>query len=709
MNMKREKEWESKIEELLSKMSTEEKIGQICQLYLTEKSAPQVAELAEKGLVGSVVLTGTAFAGNSTGTDIDRDAMTTVQNAALRSPSGIPILFGKDVIHGYRTIFPIPLAQAATFDAELVKEAASRMAAEASRSGIQWTYAPMLDLARDARWGRIIESFGEDPYLASVMARASVEGIQGDDMSADDKIVACAKHFVGYGAAEGGRDYNKSEITDYTLRNMYLPAFRTAVDAGIQTFMNNFGDIGGEPCVFSKYLFRDILRDEWGFDGFVVSDWGSIANQTGKGTAETKREAAMRAFRAGIDMEMVSRCYYENMQELLDSGDITTEMLDDAVRNILRVKLRAGLFEKPCLNLGELDIYREDDMAFSKKIAEKCMVLLKNDGNVLPLPRDKKIFVTGTYAYERRSILGNWCPGATDEKVNPFVDCMKEVFGKEQIMSTDVYEIGYQYARQADYAVVAVGENWRETGEGNSMARIELSERELELVKTVRRVARKVVVVVFAGRPLALSELLPHADAILYAWHPGTRGTDAAASILAGDASPEGRLPVSMLRSTGQIPTYYNHPLAQYHYREYRDELPTPLYPFGYGLSYTEFSYGEPTLDVESLSLSELMAGKTVKVKVALKNTGDRDGVETVQVYVRDRFAYKSRPDIELKGYQKVSVEKGGETVVEITLGKNAFGYYPEKDFVIETGDFDILVGPHSEELKSVAFNVKKG
>ena len=708
MSMVREKEWENKIEELLSGMSTEEKIGQISQLYLTEKSAPQVAELAEKGLVGSVVLTGTAFAGNSTGTDIDRDAMIAVQNAALRSPSGIPILFGKDVIHGYRTIFPIPLAQAATFDAELVKEAASRMAAEASRSGIQWTYAPMLDLARDARWGRIIESFGEDPYLASVMAKASVEGIQGDDMFAEDKLVACAKHFVGYGAAEGGRDYNKSEITDYTLRNMYLPAFRAAVDAGIQTFMNNFADIGGEPCVFSKYLFRDILRGEWGFDGFVVSDWGSIENQTGKGAAKDTREAAMRAFRAGIDMEMCSRCYYENMQGLLESGDVTMDMLDDAVRNILRVKFRAGLFEKPSLNLGELDIYREDDMAFSKKIAEKCMVLLKNDGNVLPLPRDKKIFVMGSYAYERRSILGNWCPGATDEKVNPFVDCMKEVFGKAQIMSTDVYEIGYQFARNADYAVVAVGENWRETGEANSMSRIELSPRELELVKTVRRVAKKVIVVVFAGRPLALSELLPHADAILYAWHPGTCGTDAAAAILAGDAAPEGRLPVSMLRSTGQIPTYYNHPRAQWHYREYRDELPTPLYPFGYGLSYTEFAYGEPMLDVESLSLSELMAGNTVNVRVSVSNTGNRDGVETVQVYVRDKASYKTRPDIELKGYKKVSISVGGEETVEITLDKNAFGYYPEKDFVIETGDFDILVGPHSENLQAVSFAVTK-
>ena len=707
MNTKRE-EWAEKIEQLLSEMSTDEKIGQISQLYLTEKSAPVVAELAEKGLVGSVVLTGTAFAGNSTGTDIDRDAMIAVQNAALRSPSGIPVLFGKDVIHGYRTIFPIPLAQAATFDADLVKEAASRMAAEAARSGIQWTFAPMLDLARDARWGRIIESFGEDPYLASVMAKASVEGIQGDDMSADDKIIACAKHFVGYGAGEGGRDYNKSEITDYTLRTMYLPAFRTAVDAGIQTFMNNFADIGGEPCVFSKYLFRDILRTEWGFDGFVISDWGSIEHQIGKGSAEDKREAAMRAFRAGIDMEMVSRCYYENMHDLLDSGDITQEMLDDAVRNILRVKFRAGLFEKPCLNLGELDIYREDDMAFSKKIAEKCMVLLKNEGNVLPLPRDKKIFVTGTYAYERRSILGNWCPGATDEKVTPFVDCMKETFGKAQIMSTDVYEIGYQYARQADYAVVAVGENWRETGEANSLSRIELSPRELELVKTVRRVAKKVIVVVFAGRPLALSELLPHADAILYAWHPGTRGTDAAAAILAGDALPEGRLPVSMLRSTGQIPTYYNHPRAQFHYREYRDELPTPLYPFGYGLTYTQFVYGEPTLSTQSLSLSELLSGKEIKVQVTLRNTGDRDGVEAVQVYVRDKFSYKTRPDVELKGYKKVSVSVGCEETVEITLGKDAFGYYPEKDFVVEPGDFDILVGPHSEELQSVSFTVTK-
>lgn len=699
--MKNNRETEKRIKELLARMTFAEKLGQLRQMNLTAANADQAVALAKEGRLGSVVLTASAFAGNTTGTDIDRDAMTAVQNAACQSRIGIPVLFGKDVIHGYRTIFPIPLAQAATFDAGLVREAASRMAAEASRSGIQWTYAPMLDLARDPRWGRMIESFGEDPYLSALFGKASVEGIQGDDMSADDKIVACAKHFVGYGAAEGGRDYNKSEITDYTLRNMYFPAFRAAVDAGIGTFMNNFADIGGEPCVFSEYLFREVLRKEWGFDGFVVSDWGSICNQIAKGSAGDKREAALRAIHAGIDMEMVSTAYEEEMENLVRDGDVDISLIDEAVANILRVKMRSGLFEKPSLHLGELDIYRKEDMDFSLEIAKQCMVLLKNEDNVLPLKKGSRIYVGGPFADDTRTVLGNWCPGATDEKVHPFSACMKETFG-DNVVSSPLDDYGYFMARHnADYAVLAVGESWRVSGEANSMASVELSAPQRELVRQMRKIAKKVILVVFAGRPLSLAEVEPYADAILYAWHPGTRGTDAAAAILAGEYNPSGRLPVSMLRSTGQIPTYYNHPKAQYHYREYRDELPTPLYPFGYGLSYTTFSYSDISVDRNVLSLADLDAGKAFTVTFTLENTGNFTGTEVAQLYVRDMVARKTRPDMELKGFVKTELKPGEKKTLSIQVTKDALGYYPEKTYVVEPGEFELMLGRDSEQVLS--------
>lgn len=703
-----EKEIEKRVSEILGRLTVDEKIGQLVQLSLSEKSVDRLVALAKEGRLGSAILTATAFAGNSTGTDIDRDAMLAVQTAACESRSGIPVVFGKDVIHGYRTIFPIPLAQAATFDADLVEEAASRMTREAAHSGIQWTFAPMLDLARDPRWGRIIESFGEDPYLGALFGAASVRGIQGDDMSREDKMIACAKHFVGYGAAEGGRDYNKSEITDYSLRNSYFPAFKAATEAGIGTFMNNFADIGGEPCVFSKYLFRDVIRGEWGFDGFVVSDWGSIANQIGKGSCENLDEAAERALTAGIDMDMCSSTYLDRMKALVEDGTIPMKLLDEAAGNVIRVKLRAGLFERPKAFLGELDIYHQDDMDFSFKMAKECMVLLKNSDNTLPLSKEIKIHVAGPFSKEKRSILGNWCPGATDEMVVPFVDAMREVFGKSHITFEELYDTGYAAARRADAIVLALGESWLVTGEANSLADISLSAPQVELVRAMHKLGKKVVLVVFGGRPLALSEVLPYADAILYAWHPGTCGTQAAAAILAGDASPAGRLPVSFLRSGGQIPTYYNHPKAQYHFREYCDEAPTPLFPFGYGLTYTTFAYGSPTVDAESLSLADIEDGKGFTVSATVKNTGNREGTEVVQLYIRDVAARKTRPNIELKGFTKITLAPGEERTVSFTVGKNALGYYPEKEFVVEAGAFDIGIGRDSEHYETLSVKVTK-
>ena len=690
---------ESKINDLLSKMNLEEKIGQLHQYFSFGNFDPEVIR---KGKAGSVINAAGALTGTGESRSSDAETCNDIQKLALDTPHGIPQIFGRDVIHGYRTVFPIPLAQAASFNPDLAGQAASVAALEASATGIKWTFAPMLDTARDARWGRIAEGNGEDPFLGAQMAKAVIKGFQGDDYSAPDKIVACAKHYVGYGSAEGGRDYDAGEISEPTLRDIYLPPFESAVKSGVGTLMSAFLDLNGVPASGNRRLLTDVLRGEWGFDGFVVSDWDSVLELVNHGVAEDRAHAAAVALHAGVDMDMVSGAYRDTLADNLQNGKVTQDEIDEAVRRILRIKLRAGLFDQPFTDTDRAsrDLLTPKSRDLARQFARETMVLLKNANGLLPLESNfKRIAVVGPLIHARSELFGSWSPDGRGSDVTPLDEALKQIApnGVELVFAEHA-DKAVHIAHNVDAVVLIIGEYPYRSGENSNVSDLSLPPGQSELMEAVAAWGKPVVLVVIAGRPLAITKQVQQADAVLYAWQPGIEGGAALGEILFGLASPSGRLPVTFPRATGQVPIYYNqknsgrpiNPNGAFKSR-YVDIPNAPLYPFGYGLTYTTFEYSNLKVSNETLH-------GVLEVSADVTNTGNRAGRELAQLYVRDLVGSLTRPIRELKGFQHVGLNPGETRRVTFTLKEEVLAFTrADGTKGTEPGNFHVWIAPDSQ------------
>lgn len=705
---------ERRVNGLLRGMTVAEKLGQLQQLdgEADGSSRPEHFDLARQGRLGSTLNVRGAKRVN----ELQKAA---VEGSRLR----IPILFGYDVIHGYRTIFPIPLAEAASFDPAMAQRDAAVAAAEAAAAGVRWTFAPMVDIARDARWGRIAEGSGEDPFLGSALARARVLGFQGQDYSAPDKVVACAKHWAAYGAAEAGRDYNTTEVSENTLRNVYFPPFRAAVAAGVGTFMSAFNDLGGVPSSANPFTLTSVLRKEWGFDGFVVSDYTSVAELIKHGFAADGSEAARKALSAGVDMEMVSRLYDQNGAALIKGKQLSETVLDEAVRRVLRVKFRAGLFERPYADeAAEKSLLSAENLRAAREAAGRSMVLLRNKGEVLPLAKDlRALAVIGPLADDKAALLGSWIgDGKAADAVSILDGIRAAVSPKTKVVFARGCEVAgggaegiaqaLKLARKSQAVVLVLGEAPDMSGEASSRSDIGLPGRQVELARSVAALGVPTAVVLLNGRPLALTGLADAVPALLEAWQPGTQGGLAVADVLFGAVNPGGKLPASFPRSVGQEPLYYNHKNTgrpsdekNKYSSKYLDVPFTPLYPFGYGLSYTSFALSNLSLSSDSIPVDGRL-----KVSVQVENSGRRAGDEVVQLYIRDLAASVTRPVRELKGFERVSLAPGEERVVEFQLGPEELGFYGLDDrFQVEPGRFQLFVGDSSVGGLETSFTVR--
>lgn len=717
MNTKMEK----KIDEIISKMTLKEKIGQLNQLHgpKTEADIPEIMEKIRNGEVGSIILAESATAGNDKQGHVNVELCNELQRAAVEeSRLGIPMIYGRDVIHGHRTVYPVPLASACSFNTELTEKCYRDIAEEAAADSIHWTFSPMIDICRDPRWGRIIEGPGEDPYLGACMAKACVKGFQGDDVADKRSIVSCAKHYLGYGFSEGGRDYHRTEISDYTLYNSVLPAFRGAVDAGALTVMSSFNDINGIPVSGSKKYLTDILRGKLGFEGFVISDWTAVEQLEKQGVAESRAECAEMALKAGLDMDMNDLCYIENLESLVNEGDVSVKEIDLAVRRILRVKLTCGLFENPYCEKIEYD--RAAHIKNSRELAAESMLLLKNENNILPINKKTNVALIGPYVNERRSLLGSWVVDGEEDETPNFSECLKKIVGDNLFVSdssefTDDIQKGIA---DADVVILALGENWRTTGEAFSVSDISLYADQCELAKRVKESGKKTIGVIFCGRPRALENVIDNLDGLVYAWHSGSETANAVCDILFGDTVPSGKAAVTFPRKSGHIPLYYNVTesgrFVDCYYDKsakwsYVDGKASPLFPFGFGLSYTTFKYSKPESDKESISLESLKSGESFKISVDVKNDGMYDGKETVQLYIRDLKASVMRPMRELKDFKKVLIKRGQTENVTFELDYGKLGFYLENgDYVVEKGEFDIFVGENSLTKNKITVKVTK-
>ncbi|MGL4372297.1 MAG: glycoside hydrolase family 3 N-terminal domain-containing protein, partial [Turicibacter sp.] len=538
-----------RVQHLMSLMTLEEKVGQLHQMVSNEHNVLEACELARQGKLGSRILASTAFAGNETQVAGDGEINNLIQRVAMEeSRLGIPVINGRDVIHGYRTVFPIPLAQAATFDCDLVQQACHISAKEAINGGVHWTFAPMIDVSRDARWGRIIESFGEDPFVNAKLGQASIKGYQGSDLSHQHAIAACAKHYIGYGASEGGRDYESVEISDNTLRNTYLKPFKAAVKSGVATVMSGFHENNGEPITASSYWLNDVLKDELGFDGFVISDWASVEQLIHQGVAKDRKDAAQIGLKAGVDMDMVSNCYLEYLVALVKEGKVKERVIDAACGKILTLKFKLGLFENPYTEIKpEQDVQLlPEHLKRAREIATKSIVLLKNKDNVLPLSKtDESVALVGPFSHERRALLGSWTLDGKASDVINLVEGVKTVAPSLDLRTCETALTDEMIAciRRANKVVVALGESHVRNGEANSVADIVLPPGQEELLEMISRFGKPIITIIFAGRPLDLTRVMRYSDAILYAWHPGVQGGLAVADILFGDVLPSGKLP----------------------------------------------------------------------------------------------------------------------------------------------------------------------
>ena len=713
-------EIDRKVDELLAKMTIEEKIGQMNQVSGGYQFSAEIA----KGNVGSIL------------NIVDPVEINAVQRVAVEeSRLGIPLLVSRDVIHGFRTIFPIPIGLAATFDPALVEQGARVAAVEATASGVRWTFSPMLDIARDPRWGRIAEGSGEDPYLDTQMGVAMVKGYQGEDFTDPTSMAACIKHFVGYGAAEGGRDYNTTMISERALRNTYFPAFKACVEAGALTLMTSFNDVDGLPSTGNEWLLRDILREEWGFDGMVVTDWNSSGEMVAHGFAEDLKHATELSINAGVDMDMMSFGYVQYVKALVDEGKIKMETIDNAVRNILKLKFRLGLFENPYVDesLARQVAYAPEHLEAAKQSAIESAILLQNNNDVLPLKSAKRILVTGPMADAPYDQLGTWAfDGEEAYTVTPLTALRKDydvVYEPALAYSRDASTAGIPAAvaaaRGVDAVVAFVGEEAILSGEAHSLSQINLQGAQSELIKALKATGKPVVVVVIAGRNLTIERDLANCDAMLYSFHPGTMGGEALADLITGRAVPSGKSPVTFLRDAGQAPFYYNHPMTgrpnsgtetllndiplkagqtslgctSY----YLDTGYGPLFPFGYGLSYTTFEYANIAIDK-----AEYAEGDTIVVEYDLTNTGNYDATEVAQLYVRDLVGSVVRPVKELKRFERVEL-KAGETKhcrFELPVADLAF-WNRDMEYVVEPGNFQLWVAGDSATGEPLAFSVK--
>lgn len=717
-------EIENKVETLLHKMTLEEKLGQMNQL--SPWDFEDLAKRVRKGEVGSILNV------------VNPEEVNKIQKIAVEeSRLGIPLIVSRDVIHGYKTIFPIPLGQAATFNPEVVKEGARVAAIEASADGIRWTFAPMIDVARDPRWGRIAESCGEDPYLNAVMGTAMIKGYQGDSLNDPTAIAACAKHFVAYGAAEGGRDYNSTFIPERVLRNVYLPPFKAAADAGCATFMTSFNDNDGVPSTANSFVLKDVLRKEWKYDGMVVTDWASALEMVNHGFCTDGKDAAEKSVNAGVDMEMVSETFIQNLKQSIAENKVSIETIDNAVRNILRLKFRLGLFDNPYVVTPQTVKYAEKHLQTAKTAAEQSVILLKNENQTLPFTdKIKTLAVIGPMADAPYEQMGTWVFDGEKEHTQTPLTAIKKMYGdKVKIL----FEKGLDYsrdkntagiaravnaARQADAVVVFVGEESILSGEAHSLANLNLQGAQSQLIKELAATGKPVVTVVMAGRQLVIADEVKVSDAMLYSFHPGTMGGPAIADILFGEVNPSGKTPVTFPRMSGQVPIYY----AQHKTGRPAnptemliDEIPveagqtsvgcrsfyldagnSPLFPFGYGLSYTTFEYSNL-----SLASDKLTAQDTLSISFTLKNTGKYDGTEVVQLYVQDKVGSVTRPVKELKRFQRVTLKAGESTQVSLSLPVSELAFWGyDMNYTVESGDFTLWVGTNSAEGLTKDFSV---
>lgn len=729
-------EIEKKVDALLAKMTLEEKIGQLNQYTSRwEMTGPapggdenQVLQEIKSGRVGSML--------NVTGAQATLEAQKlAVENSRLK----IPMIFGYDVIHGYKTMFPIPLGEAASWDPQVAELSARVAAKEAAAAGLHWTFAPMMDISRDARWGRVMEGSGEDTFLGTQMAVARIKGFQGDNLASTETVAACAKHYAAYGFAEGGRDYNTVDISEATLRNVVLPPFKAAVEAGVATVMNSFNEIGGMPATISTHLLRDILKGEWGFDGFVVSDWNSIGELIPHGVAANKEEAARLAITAGSDMDMEGACYI-TLKEQAEKGVVKEALIDDAVRRILRIKFRLGLFDDPYQysdpEREKNTLLSPENLAAAREVARKSIVLLKNEGGLLPLKKEgQRIAVIGELAASKDVPLGSWRASADPNSAVSLLEGIQKAVsnpaavtfakGPDYIVGQRAFQTKLQYnttnrqgiaeavaaARNASVVVMALGEDCFQTGEGRSQTEIGLKGLQQELLDAVYQVNKNVVVVLMNGRPLEITRMAGTVPSIVEAWHLGSEAGNAIADVLFGDYNPAGKLPVSFPRAVGQLPLYYNHkntgrPTGDENvvfWSQYNDQPNTPLFPFGYGLSYTTFSYEELKMSTETLTKNG-----TLQVSVKVKNTGSVAGEEVVQLYLRDLVGSLTRPVKELKGFEKVMIQPGETKEVQFTLTPADLAFFTAQGkWEAEPGDFKLWVGPNSAEGLEAAFTLQ--
>lgn len=724
-----QKDIDQRVEEIMAKMTIEDKIGQLNQMD-GRRDLEQLKKEVREGTLSSIM------------NIVDPAVTNELQRIAIEeSPAGIPILFARDVVHGFNTVLPIPLGQAASWDEELIEKASRNTALEATERGIRWAFAPMMDIARDARWGRIAESFGEDTYMAGRLATAVVRGYQGNSLSDQTSMAACAKHFVGYGDAEGGRDYNTTSIPPRTLRDVYLPPFKACVDEGCASIMTSFNDNDGLPSTGNRWLLTELLREQWGFEGVVVSDWGSVAGLIPHGVAYDKRDAAHQCIEAGCDVDMSSRSYLLNLKELIESGEVDMAVLDEAVRRVLRLKVALGLFEQPYAHTTEKsDIYSESVLATACRLAEESVVMLKNEGEVLPIlpEKVKRVLVVGPMADAPYDQMGTWAlDGDKTHTVTPIAAIREDWAEKVEIdyipclthprdRSTAEFAKMQEAARKADVVVAFVGEEQMMSGEAHSLSSLDLQGAQGDMLEALAEVETPLVTVFMAGRPLTIARQVEISDAILYAWHPGTMGGKALANILFGKVSPSGKLPATFPRNVGQIPIYYNHkhtshrakgtegnldsiPREAYqsvmgHTSSYLDVAPSPLFPFGYGLSYTTFELSDIKIEKTAVTPEE-----SIKVSVLLTNTGRREGTEVVQLYTGRKTASVTQPMKELKDFQRVTLGAGECRRVEFEVPVSRLAFH-NRDMVlaVEEGKYTLTIGTDSQTGLKTYFKITK-
>ncbi|MEG2100059.1 MAG: beta-glucosidase BglX [Flavobacterium sp.] len=710
---------DQKVNTLLKKMTIEEKIGQLNQ-YSNDNSItgpitvnPNKQEEIKNGLVGSML--------NVTGVESTRN----YQKLAMQSRLKIPMLFGQDVIHGYKTTFPLPLAEAASWDLEAIELAARVAATEAAASGIHWTFAPMVDIGRDPRWGRVMEGAGEDTYLASKIAYARVKGFQGSKLGDLNSVMACVKHFAAYGAAVGGRDYNSVDMSERMLWETYLPPFKAALDAGAATFMNSFNDLNGIPATGNVHLQRDILKGKWNFQGFVVSDWGSIGEMVAHGYSKDLKAAALSAITAGSDMDMESIAYKNNLAQLVKEGKVSIDLVDDAVKRILRKKFELGLFDDPYRysdeKRAEKALNNPENRKAALEVAQKSIVLLKNENQTLPLSKNlKTIAFIGPMVKEYKENMGFWSVELPNVDYNKWIvsqwDGLQNKVGKNTKLlyakgcevegdNKDGFAEAVATAKQADVVILSIGEKRDMSGEAKSRSDIHLPGVQEDLVKAIQATGKPVVVLINAGRPLVFNWTADNVPAIVYTWWLGTEAGNAIANVLFGDYNPSGKLPMTFPREVGQIPIYYNHfstgrPAKDENQNNYVsayiDLKNSPKFAFGHGLSYTKFDYSGL-----KLSSTKMKNNETIKVSFQLSNVGKAAGDEVVQLYLKDKFGSVVRPVLELRDFQKVKLNAGESKTIEFTIDKEKLSFYNDKlEWTAESGDFEVMIGASSADIK---------